>query len=188
MKQTKTWEITKRFDFCYSHRVWAQKLDVGLSCGAKSKCRYLHGHNGEVEITLTGNNLNDQGMILDFVELNFFKKFLDETVDHKFIIHKDDPLFTRLIPECGYNEPGFLFHREGFSTVDVKNLPQEIKSKPELVELYESYVIVDFIPTSESISQWFYEIISNTLKDFKIKVKSVKFFETPKSNSNYIGG
>src|ERR1700755_3723782 len=51
--------------------------------GYKGKCENLHGHNYKIEIYVRGNELNNIGLLVDFVEL---KEAADELVtylDHK---------------------------------------------------------------------------------------------------------
>jgi 6-pyruvoyltetrahydropterin/6-carboxytetrahydropterin synthase len=51
--------------------------------GYKGKCENLHGHNYKIEIYARGNELNNIGLLIDFVEL---KKAADEIVrylDHR---------------------------------------------------------------------------------------------------------
>jgi len=42
----------------------------------KGKCERLHGHNWRVDLRLTGDDLGDDGMLLDFIEA---KRLLAET-------------------------------------------------------------------------------------------------------------
>ncbi|MFB1007956.1 MAG: 6-carboxytetrahydropterin synthase, partial [Sulfurospirillum sp.] len=91
------WQISKEFDFCYGHRVWSQQLDSEFSLTGCLACRHLHGHQGKVIVYLQSSELKD-GMVTDFHHLNWFKLFLDNTLDHKFIIDIHDPLFATLLP------------------------------------------------------------------------------------------
>lgn len=50
--------------------------------------------------------------------------------------------------------------------------------------MYEGYILVDFIPTSENLSAWFLQIAQNKMSKLDIKVSSVEFAETPKSKSH----
>ena len=50
-------------------------------------CRHLHGHQGKVKLFLGANNLK-HGMVTDFKHTNIFKKWLDDTLDHKFITNQ----------------------------------------------------------------------------------------------------
>ena len=171
-------EISKSFDFCYGHRVFTQELDPELSCNMSCKCRHIHGHQGQINIYLSGAELDKRGMVIDFNELQWFKKWLDETLDHKFIMSVDDPLREILFP-LSFNS---VIKPEGHGIVqyDVyKNQPQEI------VELYDGLVLVPFVPTSENLSKWIWEIIDKKIGHL-CKVSRVQFFETPKSQSNYI--
>jgi len=90
------YSVTKRIDFCYGHRL----LDYdGI-------CRHLHGHNAVAEISVRSVELDSRCMVCDFSELKrLVKTWVDETIDHKMILRRDDPLVTPL-QEMG--EPVFL--------------------------------------------------------------------------------
>jgi|SRR5215218_3918565 len=75
--------VTREFEFCFGHRL----MDYD------GKCRQLHGHNGKACVTLAGDALNDQGMIVDFVEIKrALAGWIDSTLDHTLLLHQDDPL------------------------------------------------------------------------------------------------
>ncbi len=90
------WVIDKEFGFDYGHRVWSQTLNTEYSLDDACVCRHLHGHRASVHIFLEGTELH-QGMITDFKHLNWVKKFLDDNLDHKFIIDRNDPWFEKII-------------------------------------------------------------------------------------------
>jgi len=172
------YEITKEFSFCYGHRVWSQRLDREFALDECLMCRHLHGHEAKVLVTLEADELKN-GMVTDFKHLNWFKRFLDDVLDHKFIIDINDPLFGELLP---------LFANKKHLNSFVQNymLPDLsiLEGKDEhIFELYESFVIVDFVPTSENLSRWLLEIVQEKMKKLGVKTKSVEFFETPKSKS-----
>ena len=77
------YRITKRFHFCYGHRL----LDyVG-------PCAHPHGHNGLVEVDLESPELDGRGMVWDFGEISSrLKDFIDSRLDHQMILRSDDPL------------------------------------------------------------------------------------------------
>lgn len=57
------------------------------------KCRSLHGHRYEVEITVTAEQFNADGMIVDFKKLKeVVKTVLDDKWDHGSCFRKDDPM------------------------------------------------------------------------------------------------
>jgi len=90
--------ISKSFHFDYSHRVWVQKLreDFCAAGDTGTKCRFQHGHTGTVRVWVEGDDLNPQSMLCDFKELGFCKDFLDDNIDHKYILDKNDPLFEQI--------------------------------------------------------------------------------------------
>lgn len=79
--------VTREITFCYGHRL----LDYN------GKCRHLHGHNGRAVITLATPELDDLGMVVDFSQLKqVVGSWIDETLDHKMLLHKDDPILPFL--------------------------------------------------------------------------------------------
>lgn len=179
------WTIDKEMSFDYGHRVHNQTLNTEYSIDDACVCRHLHGHRGKVHIYLESTTLNETGMVTDFKHLNWLKKFLDEIVDHKFIIHDADPLYDKLVG--GDTElipivvPGTA-HVVGFKP----DMSDWIKGTPEY-EYYEGLVIVHFIPTSEYLSKWLFEIAHTKMQDLGVKVSRVDWWETPKSKSTYTG-
>lgn len=170
------WEISKEFDFCYGHRVWSQTLNIDFSLDACLKCRHLHGHQGKVIVHLESNELNNS-MVTDFKHLNWFKAFLDDVLDHKFILDINDPLFSTLVPNI--KKEDLIKFDEGYFSINLINF------KNEELELYESYVVVDFVPTSENLSAWFLKIVQEKMNGLNIKVSKIEFLETPKSKSTF---
>jgi 6-pyruvoyltetrahydropterin/6-carboxytetrahydropterin synthase len=51
----------------------------------KGKCENVHGHNYKVRITVTGEELNSIGLLVDFVELKKHMKEVIMRLDHQFI-------------------------------------------------------------------------------------------------------
>ena len=54
------------------------------------KCENLHGHNWKIEICVTGENLNDSGVLIDFGELKQHVSIIMAKLDHKFLNELDD--------------------------------------------------------------------------------------------------
>jgi 6-pyruvoyltetrahydropterin/6-carboxytetrahydropterin synthase len=79
--------VTKEIHFCYGHRL----------LNYAGKCRHLHGHNGKAVITLETAELDRLGMVVDFSEMKrIIGAWIDETLDHKLILHRDDPIIPDL--------------------------------------------------------------------------------------------
>ena len=172
------WQISKQFDFCYGHRVWSQELNTEFSLDDCLMCRHLHGHQGKVLVHLKSEKL-ENGMVTDFKHLNWFKKFLDDTIDHKFIIDINDPLFPTLLPHYK-NKENLISMNENYR---IPNLTIVQNEEIYIQEMYEGFIIVDFVPTSENLSAWLLEIVQNKMSQINIKISHLEYFETPKSRS-----
>ena len=81
------YRVTRELTFCYGHRL----------LNYDGKCRHLHGHNGRAVITLAAPELDELGMVMDFTRIKrVVNAWIDETLDHKMLLHKDDPVLPFL--------------------------------------------------------------------------------------------
>jgi 6-pyruvoyltetrahydropterin/6-carboxytetrahydropterin synthase len=88
--------VTREIHFCYGHRL----LDYD------GKCRHLHGHNGKAVIAVAGDRLDRLGMVMDFSRIKtVVSRWIDETLDHQMLLHKDDPVLPFLRQQ---GEPVFV--------------------------------------------------------------------------------
>jgi 6-pyruvoyltetrahydropterin/6-carboxytetrahydropterin synthase len=79
--------ITKEVYFCYGHRLMNHK----------GKCKNLHGHSVKASISIQQEQLNEQGMVCDFSDIKeVVASYIDQNLDHNFLLHKDDPLIPLL--------------------------------------------------------------------------------------------
>ncbi len=172
------WNISKQFDLCYGHRVWSQELNKEYALDDCLMCRHLHGHQAKIIVHLESDKLVN-GMVTDFKHLNWFKKFLDDVVDHKFIVDINDPLYPTLLPL--YTDINSLHKMpQNYMIPDLTYIKdQELCVK----EMYEGFIIVDFVPTSENLSAWLLKIVQEKMDKINIKVSHLEYYETPKSRS-----
>lgn len=71
--------ITKEFSFSASHVI------TGLP--SWHKCSRMHGHNYTVilELSAPREQLDEYGFVRDYGDLDDFKKWVDETLDHRHL-------------------------------------------------------------------------------------------------------
>lgn len=197
------WKISKDFEFDFGHRVWSQILNKDFSLDNSCKCRFFHGHRGKITVSISSDELID-GMVTDFKHLNIFKKFIDTVVDHKFIFDIKDPVLPLELPDGvkfidhpqmvgllrnftkdniapGEISQNFANYKMEFAQQAV----MDIQIPQVLNEKLEGFVFVNFVPTAENLSQWFFNILTFILSGLPVKVDSVEFFETPKSKSKF---
>jgi 6-pyruvoyltetrahydropterin/6-carboxytetrahydropterin synthase len=90
------YSVTKRIDFCYGHRLLEYE---GI-------CKHPHGHNAIVEIEIRTDELDRRNMVADFSEIKrVMKSWIDRELDHRMILHADDPLTPVL---RGMGEPIYV--------------------------------------------------------------------------------
>lgn len=71
-------EITVARTICTGHRI----------VGHKGKCRFLHGHNYEIIVTLLARELDEMGFVADFGNV----KGTIDVWDHRTLLWENDPL------------------------------------------------------------------------------------------------
>lgn len=184
-----TWIIDKTFEFCYGHRVWTQELNGEYAADLKCACRHLHGHEGKMQVYLApnrekvlGDDLDKTGMVTDFRHLEWLKKWINEYIDHQFIIDKNDPLYNQIVGERGLVPvlvPG-TDYIAGYH-LDLTGLAE---NTPEY-EYYEGFMVVNFVPTSERLSAWMAEVVEVKMRKLGVCVDRIDWWETPKSRSVY---
>jgi 6-pyruvoyltetrahydropterin/6-carboxytetrahydropterin synthase len=77
------YQVTKTIEFSYGHRL----------LNHNGKCRYLHGHNGMLEIDVEAEALDEMGMVIDFTEVNeVVKTWVDGNLDHRMLLCREDPM------------------------------------------------------------------------------------------------
>lgn len=70
------WTIMKRIEVAGAHR---------LKLNYDSKCNNLHGHNWVIYVHCKSDTLNENGMIIDFVEIKKIVNELDHDDFNKYI-------------------------------------------------------------------------------------------------------
>jgi 6-pyruvoyltetrahydropterin/6-carboxytetrahydropterin synthase len=82
-----TYRVTRQIDFCYGHRL----------LNHTGRCRYLHGHNGLLEVDVASTILDDMGMVVDFeLVKNVVEGWVDANLDHKMLLCRSDPVVPSL--------------------------------------------------------------------------------------------
>ena len=71
------YKISKEFHFSAAHRL--DGLPEGHPCGRE------HGHNYIVVLVLESDTLDEHGFVRDYGDLNSFKRWIDDTLDHRHL-------------------------------------------------------------------------------------------------------
>ncbi len=139
-------QITTRLEFDAGHRIPDHK----------SQCRNLHGHRYALEISLSGDIINQEktsenGMVMDFSDV---KKIARDSVvdvwDHAFLVYKNDAEVLNFL----------------------NGLPNH------------KTVIFPSVPTAENMAAEAFRILKNQYKDVygnHLKLERVRLYETPNS-------
>lgn len=124
--------ITKIFHFEAAHTI---------SC-YQGQCKNIHGHSYELHVTISGTELNETNMLIDFKEL---KKIVQLNVtndfDHALILKSSNEnklIYEKMITKIIWveNEPTAEFLIMEIAKRIAKNLPENILLKK--LKLYET--------------------------------------------------
>jgi 6-pyruvoyltetrahydropterin/6-carboxytetrahydropterin synthase len=75
-------QVTKLIEFSYGHRL----------LNHDGKCRFIHGHNGMLEVDIAADHLDAMGMVIDFSKVNdIVKTWVNENLDHRMLLAENDP-------------------------------------------------------------------------------------------------
>ena len=75
--------VTRRFSFDAAHRLPQHE----------GKCRNLHGHRYEVDLSVEGVPGENSGMVIDFSHLtSSVGRMINDVLDHACILQRSDPL------------------------------------------------------------------------------------------------
>lgn len=75
--------------------------EIGLSScfrqwRADSHCKFLHGYALSIRLEFEADKMDERNWVIDFGSLKGFKKWLEETFDHKLLVALDDPMRDEL--------------------------------------------------------------------------------------------
>lgn len=209
------WLISKEFEFDFGHRVWTQALDPNYALSTQCVCKRLHGHRGKVivELTTDAKYVHETGLVTDFKHLAFFKRFIDDFIDHRFLIDIHDPFIDQLnLINLFETAPVHSIYANGrlvqnptgknapLTVTDLKVLLKSIDAPLMIVPVVqnadnieesnwnESFVFCNFVPTAENIAKYFYVYLTDAFLETPINVNKITFYETPKSQAVYYKG
>lgn len=136
----------------------------------EGRCKYLHGHNYKMYITVMRNDnssnyddmfdvnkneaASDYGMVMDFKELNrIVTEVILDVYDHSLMIWDNDDSFDVLIRE--------------YDTLKVNRVP--------------------YRPTAENMCKHFYKILNEyfTNNNYPVRMETIKIYETDNSYAEY---
>jgi len=76
----------------------------------RGKCEKLHGHNWRIEVSLTGEKLNNAGLLIDFKDIKEATDRILEELDHSFL--NELPKFKDQNPSSE-NIAAYIFEKLG---------------------------------------------------------------------------
>jgi 6-pyruvoyltetrahydropterin/6-carboxytetrahydropterin synthase len=139
-------QITTRLEFDAGHRIPSHK----------SQCRNLHGHRYAIEITLSGDiiqqeGVSENGMVMDFSDAKAIaRRAVVDVWDHAFLVYRDDAVVLDFL----------------------SSLPNH------------KTIIMNSVPTAENMAKEAFRILQAEYHDTygnHLKLERVRLYETPNS-------
>ena len=136
--------ITRRLEFDAGHRIPDHK----------SQCRHLHGHRYVLEVTLSGEIIQQagdpaNGMVMDFSEVKALaRQHVVDLWDHAFLVYAGDVTVVEFLA----------------------SLPEH------------KTVVLDCIPTAENLAETAFRILDAVYRDVygnQLRLEQVRLYETP---------
>lgn len=177
--------ITRSIGVDYGHRVMTHG----------SKCKSIHGHRGNIEVTCAGSALHRSGeqadMVLDFGFLkDVMINVIDNSIDHGFVASIDDhELLLHLIPEQQNSVEARSLMR---SSLEAKGywLSTEDPHRKIKTLLDTKLYVIPYIPTSERLAEHFFNRLRRPIREQSNgigELTNLRFWETPNCYSDYPG-
>lgn len=139
--------IAKRWTFDAAHRL--PNMPTGHKCGR------VHGHTYAVEVQLTAETLDERGFVVDYGDLGWVKRFVDEVLDHRWL---NERLPAWALPATAENLARFVYEivANGYGTEEDMTMTfgdGETHAFPPTPRLREG-VQVAAVRVSETGSTW----------------------------------
>lgn len=137
-------QITRRLEFDAGHRI----------PNHRSQCRHLHGHRYVLEVTLSGDVMQqagspEEGMVMDFSDVKAIAKaHVVDLWDHAFLAYKHDTAVVEFLT----------------------SLPDH------------KTVLLDAIPTAENLAKQAFSILAPLYRDNygnHLRLERIRIYETP---------
>lgn len=136
--------------------IW--EMGHSLSFPYIGKCNQLHGHSWEVTFTYEGQP-DERGMVIDFAEFRKMKQWIDENLDHKFLVKSNHLLLSP------------YFHNDNEWDLEINDL---------------GIIPLDFNPTSENLAKYLHEVCCSVMNLNPVQL-SVTIKETCTSSATFEG-
>lgn len=142
--------------------------------GHAGGCINVHGHTWKFEVALCARELDSQGFVVDFGELQ--REVLDpchDLLDHSLALGRET-----------YAETSDALSALGQQLLASRATPQAKRPGVELSGACNFFpggmkvAVFPFAPTSERLAQWLYELAQSKLADGRVAVAYTRIYET----------
>lgn len=154
-------KATVKFSIDYAHRL----MHHG------GKCYNLHGHTGQIEVSVIGEVDPRTGMVVDFSDLKNVCKVVHNSLDHSTILNKNDTAFVNFFEQQGKYRY-FLLNEEPTA----ENIAYYVKEAIETTWEYVRQRNIEIAEQDEEIGEDEIAQMKSSKNDLKFVIR---FYETP---------
>lgn len=121
-----------------------------ITNGYQGKCRHLHGHNYDVQISFSADTLDQYGFVIDFDDITrFFDQWVQDHWDHCTLVGGDDHELLSFVTRT--NQKHYLFEPKQNTTVE--NLTRHLFTKMQSI-IDDNPEVFHPSLTLESVKLW----------------------------------
>ena len=127
------------------------------------RCKYPHGHTRTVEVVVSGESLDENGMLVDFKALKLALNDYIERYDHSMAVNSQDPLLPAL--RSMYPEDAVLIFEDQEPTTEV--------------------IAKDIFDFVDDVLKSGFQQDNYTIEPNRVRLERVRVWETPSSWAEY---
>jgi 6-pyruvoyl tetrahydropterin synthase/QueD family protein len=148
--------------------------------GHAGPCVSIHGHTWKFDVSLEATELDAQGFVIDFDDLN--ERLL--TPCHRLLDH------ALALGERSYTENRDALAQLGTAFVETRRETLGHLGTPQVALDHAlggarnerpggiKVAVFPFSPTSERLARWLYDVATATLADARVRVAAARIYET----------
>lgn len=85
-------------------KIFTWEMAHKLSQSFTQKCQHIHGHSYKAEITLEADELDENGVVVDFTRIKQVLAPIIDSFDHSFMFYGGDTQILEILPSLTKNK------------------------------------------------------------------------------------
>lgn len=110
-------------------------------------CALIHGHNFSITFDFGCHELDASGFVLDLGDLKYIQEWIDENLDHAFLMNIHDPIKEKLLEHFSH-----VFKVYQLKSCSCEGLAEHVYTifSPIITKRYQERVFINAIHVSET--------------------------------------